>query len=117
MAHQKIQNENVGLRNNFNDVVSRANGEYIFLLGDEDILIPDFIKIILPILRARKYSIVHFNRLSGDERCSNHHIHDIQFIKTAEELSFNDFVKRVMSSPNFISSIILVLIYNLAETI
>ncbi len=102
----KKNKETIYLTDNFKDVISRAKGKYIYLMGDDDIVSPDFINIILPILESNVYSIIHFNRLNGDGICSNNHLHDLAFRALKEELLFEDFVSRVMSSPNFISSLI-----------
>lgn len=92
------------ITDNFNDVVNRSKGKYIFLLGDDDIVAPNFIETLLPHIRSYQYSIIHFNRLSGDANCSNNKIHDREFKGWQETLQFEEFVFRVMSSPNFISS-------------
>lgn len=102
----KCNNENIGYRNNFNDIVNRARGEYVYLLGDDDIVSPNLVEIITPILLNYKYSIVHFNRMVGNEACSFNKLHDNIFQTPIEKLPLPEFVKRVMSSPNFISSLI-----------
>lgn len=102
----KINHENIGSKNNFKDIVKRSKGNYIYLLGDDDLLSPNFIEIIFPILQLNKYSLVHFNRLSGNENWSYNRLFDRTFNALMEELSFNQFVKRVYEGPTFISSII-----------
>ena len=47
---------------NFFDGVERAQGEYVFLLGDDDVLSLDFLDIILPFLDG-VIGLIHFNRL------------------------------------------------------
>lgn len=91
---------------NFDIVVSRAKGDYIYLMGDDDIVSPNFFDVIIPLLRQKKYAILHWGRLVGDAHCSNNRIHDPEFTGTIMEMSFGDFVKRVMSAPNFMSSLI-----------
>ncbi len=100
----KRNSSNIGSDANFKDVISRSHGKYIYLMGDDDILSPNFIDAVLPFLSTEEYSIIHFNRLSGNESCSFNHLHDNIFTKSVEEFDFPSFVKRVMSSPNFISS-------------
>lgn len=102
----QINEINLGAKGNIDKLVDRASGEYIYILGDDDIVSPNFIDIILPILEKRKYGIIHFNRLTGNADCSMNRVHDWQFNGLCEELTFSDFVKRVVSSPNFISSMI-----------
>lgn len=91
---------------NFKNVVERANGKYIFLLGDDDLLSPDFISILFPVLEKDELDLIHFNRLSGNQFCSNNKLHDSEFRGLQEILTFPDFIRRVMSSPNFMSSLI-----------
>lgn len=100
----KRNDENIYFIDNFKDVIDRSAGKYIFLLGDDDILSPDFLSAVLPILNEERYSILHFNRLIGNENCSLNHLHDREFKEVKEDLPFEEFVSRVMSSPNFMSS-------------
>lgn len=100
------QISNIGPKANNLFLFSKVKGDYVFLMGDDDILAPNFCDVIVPFLRLRKYGIVHFGRLNGDAKCSNTTIHDSVFIKPIEEYAIGDFIKRVLSSPNFMSSII-----------
>ncbi len=107
LINLKTLRNNVGLHDNFVDVISRASGNYIYLMGDDDLLSPNFIEILLPKIAQNEYSIIHFNRISGNGECTNNFLHDRQFNGSlCEELSIEDFIKRVMSAPNFISSVI-----------
>lgn len=100
----KTQPINIGCHNNFIDVVARANGEYIYLLGDDDLVSPNILDVIIPFLERKEFDFIHFNRLVGNDQCSMNTLHDTKFENLIEELNFGEFVKRVMSSPNFISS-------------
>lgn len=102
----KTLHNNIGFHDNFNDIVSRASGQYIYIMGDDDLVSPNFVDVILSILEQNKYSIIHFNRLIGDARCSMNKLHDNRFNGLQEDLLIADFIRMVMSSPNFISSII-----------
>lgn len=100
--------KNVTSKENFTNVVSRAKGKYLFLLGDDDILSPNFLMIIIPLLtQNNNLGIIHFNRLSGDKNCSMNHLHDWIYDGATNIYNFKEFWLRVMSSPNFMSSIII----------
>lgn len=100
------QETNIGGESNNAFLFSKVTGDYVYLMGDDDILSSNFIDIIIPLLRSKKYGIIHFGRLNGDAKCSNTKMHDPIFTKTIEEYSVGDFIKRVLSSSNFMSSII-----------
>lgn len=102
------QETNVGPENNAVWVANNAIGKYLFLMGDDDILSPNFVDIIVPVLKSEEdYVAVHWNRLSGNAECTDNIIVDEVFNgKTVELLTPKGFVLRVMEKPNFISSII-----------
>ncbi len=62
---QYIKREsNIGPIANFDESVKVSNGEFVFLLGDDDILIPGFIDIILTIIKQNpKLTLIHWNRI------------------------------------------------------
>ena len=93
---------------NFITTCERCVGKYIFLMGDDDILSPNFISIIIPYLKSEEdFAAIHWNRLTGDKDCSNNALVDKIFQgKAVEILNSKDFVMRVMEKPNFMSSII-----------
>ena len=98
--------ENIGLAN-LELVVEKSNGEYVLLLGDDDVFSPDFVNIIMPYLCSGKvYGIIHWNRLEGDANCSYNRLYDYEFRGVIESLSAADFIGRTLSSTNFISSLI-----------
>lgn len=104
--HRK--DKNVCFKDNFADVTSKATGKYLFLLGDDDILSPDFFKIIFPHLLSKEdLAIIHFNRLSGNAQCSMNQLHDWVYDGATNIYNYKEFWLRVMSSPNFMSSIII----------
>jgi glycosyltransferase involved in cell wall biosynthesis len=104
--HRK--DKNVCFKDNFADVTSKATGKYLFLLGDDDILSPDFFKIIFPYLLSKEnLAIIHFNRLSGNAQCSMNQLHDWVYDGATNIYDYKEFWLRVMSSPNFMSSIII----------
>ncbi|MDR2010195.1 MAG: glycosyltransferase [Bacteroidales bacterium] len=98
---------NIGICENFNDVVDKTQGKYVFLMGDDDLLSPNFFDIILNILSQNEdFGIIHFNRLSGDSFCSNNRLHDNIYDGMQNIYDAPNFIKRIVSSPNFMSSMI-----------
>jgi glycosyltransferase involved in cell wall biosynthesis len=98
---------NIGISGNFNDVISKSNAKYIFLMGDDDLLSPDFFDIILNIVSQNEdLGIIHFNRLSGNSFCSMNKLHDNVYDGMHNIYDATDFIRRVVSSPNFISSVL-----------
>lgn len=103
-----VQKDNVGAEGNGLWVIKHATGKYLFLLGDDDILADNFMDTIMPYLSSpHNYDAIHWNRLSGDSNCDNNILCDSHFVgNTVEELTANEFIRRVLEKPNFISSII-----------
>lgn len=101
------QEQNLGMNGNSQFVVSKSRGRYVLLMGDDDLLSPNFFDIIMPYLESDKeYALVHWNRLSGDANCSNTKIWDTHYDHMVQELEMLDFVRRTNDSPNFMSSVI-----------
>ena len=57
--------ENIGASRNFLRCMQRATGKYIFLLGDDDILNPGSLSLILNSLRDKSYGIVHIHKYAN----------------------------------------------------
>lgn len=104
----KCHENNIGPENNAVWIVDNCKGKYLYLMGDDDILSPNFIEIIFPLLKSKEnYVALHWNRLSGDAECNNNKLLDVVFTGTpTEALAPKDFALRVMQNPSFISSII-----------
>lgn len=100
------QNSNIGFENNIKFVSRQGIGDYVFIMGDDDILSPNFFDIIIPILRTHMYGAVHFGRLIGDKDCSNNILFDSIYKETTIDYSVKDFIIDTLSAPNFMSSII-----------
>ena len=101
------QKTNIGHKN-LDFVISKARGKYILLSGDDDIYSPNFLSSVQPFLENKsEFGILHWNRLVGDEYCSNNRIFSNIFDSTIIEYrTFGDFINATLSSSNFISSII-----------
>ena len=98
--------KNIGGNSNFNFVADKAAGDYLFLLGDDDILSSNFLEIVLPYLRTHAYSVVHWNRLIGDAACSKNKIQRSFFDGLTREISMEDFLKDDSFDATFMSSVI-----------
>lgn len=98
--------KNIGGKANFNFIANKAVGDYLFLLGDDDILSLNFLEILLPYLRTHAYSVVHWNRLKGNTFCSNNKIQRSFFDGLTREISMETFLKDDSFDATFISSVI-----------
>lgn len=96
---------NIGLQGNFEKAIDLSDSKYVFLMGDDDIMSPNFIEIILPyIVSSQEYSIIHWGRLTGDANCTNNKLYNPYFEDLVSQQSVSDFIKSTLSSTNFLSS-------------
>jgi glycosyltransferase involved in cell wall biosynthesis len=98
--------KNIGGNANFNFISGKAIGDYLFLLGDDDILSSSFLEIVLPYLRSHAYSVVHWNRLIGDAVCSKNKIQRSIFDGLTREIPMQEFLKEDSFDATFMSSVI-----------
>lgn len=99
--------KNIGGNNNMAKVISRSSGQYVYIMGDDDVLSPDFINIIFRLLKTGDdISLIHWNRLSGDSNCSNNYLYDRIYDTPCEIGSFDKFIRRVLERGSLISSIL-----------
>jgi len=99
--------QNIGGNNNIAKVVSLSSGEYVYIMGDDDIVAPNFLDTIFGLLKDNdKYSLIHWNRLSGDANCNGNVIVDTNYEDSVWTGSPSDFICRTMHKANFLSSII-----------
>lgn len=99
--------ENIGGNNNIARVVEKSQGKYVYVMGDDDILSPDFMRIIMPILQSQnELSIIHWNRLSGDKDCCNNQIIDNHYSVPSAKLNVSEFIVQIQSKASLISSVI-----------
>lgn len=97
---------NIGGRANFAYVVSQASGEYIFLLGDDDIMSPNFIEIICPLLSTSEYALIHFNFIYANEQLQDATLKTCGYEGTSVKYTPSDFLKRNEYDTTFMSSIV-----------
>lgn len=63
---------NIGAMPNFSESVKESSGRFVFLLGDDDILMPGFISNILTIIKKHPdISLIHWNRIDYVEKTQN----------------------------------------------
>lgn len=90
---------------NFKEVVYRTSGKYVHMTGDDDLFAPDFYRVVFDLLKD-DYGLIHFNRLEGDGNCSNTRVYDTQREQMIYVGKTADFIRRVMRSPGFMTSLI-----------
>lgn len=99
--------QNIGSHQNFINLVHNSESEYIILMGDDDIIAPGFVSIIINLLKeGNEYSIIHWNRLSGDENCNNSVLVDKVYETVEWRGTPTEFVSKILDKANFISSIV-----------
>ena len=99
-------NENIGGRANFAYAVSKANGTYIFLLGDDDILSPNLLEILYPLIESQQYSLIHFNYLCADANLQHSGLRTDKYEGVSQSMMPGEFLKNTNYDPTFMSSIV-----------
>lgn len=89
----------------FQVVVDKAKGKYVHLMGDDDILSPNFYDVALDILKD-DYGLIFFNRLAGNALCTCNKVYDPDFVDIKEVSKTSDFAKKMLSVCGFMSAII-----------
>lgn len=105
------QPENIGWMNNFFFGIEHSKSEFVFLLGDDDIVSPNFLDIVIPILLSSnaRLGMLHFNYLKGSMTLSNESplYSDLEneemIVKYANA---KEFICSHPTGPSFISSVI-----------
>lgn len=99
------QDKPLYFEDNFDYVADRAQGQYIYLMGDDDIVSPDFIKIMFRLI-DEGFEIIHFNKLIGDKDCTNNILFHKEFHELIKSYTAKDFIRELLWRPNFMSSLI-----------
>ena len=100
------QDENVGLDRNYDKASSMSDGKYTFILGDDDLLAPNFLKTILDYIdKDEEYSLVHFNWIHGDDVYNCQYVQNRNYVP-ATYMPVGDFFMQFTASPNFTSAVI-----------
>lgn len=90
-------------------VASKAKGKYMMIMGDDDILSPNFIEIILGVIKSgTEYGMIHWNILTGDANCDNNQLYNIHFDGKLECIcSPTELICKEFNHSDFISSVII----------
>jgi hypothetical protein len=90
--------------------VSKANGDYVVLWGDDDIPYPYLIDYLVGILESRNdLGILHLNRLQGKDKrygITGLFVNDKEFSEELIESDLESFVQKHTLSLGFISSLV-----------
>lgn len=100
------QPQNIGGEANNDFLISKCQGQYILLLGDDDLLSPNLLAILLPYLQKEEVSIVHWNRLIGDKYCNHNMLCNGNYISMVSVSNPESFIKDRMIEPSFMSSLV-----------
>lgn len=100
-----IQERPLSFEDNFDFVVDKSQGDYVYLMGDDDLVSPDFVNIIFRLIE-KGYHVIHFNKLEGDDKCSNNKLFHRDFTELEKKYMAPDFIRAMLWRPNFMSSII-----------
>lgn len=61
-------NVRLGIDDSMHEVIKMARGEYLYLLGDDDFLLPNSLKTILDLIRESEFDLVIFNAIIYNEK-------------------------------------------------
>lgn len=105
------QKENIGWMNNFFFGIEHSDSEFVFLLGDDDIVSPNFLDIVIPLLEqgGDHLGMLHFNYIMADDKLSGARLLYPNLENEQMVLTYNDaseFVRKYHKGPSFISSVI-----------
>ena len=99
--------QNIGGNKNMAEVISMSRGKYIYILGDDDVLSPDFLTVVLRLIyNTDNFGIILFNRLCGDENCSYCNLKDSMYENCQKQFPVTSFIYYFLDQPNFISSVV-----------
>lgn len=98
--------ENIGGRANFDKAVHNSNGLYTMLLGDDDILSPNFIEIVCPLLKADKYSLIYFNFFVADGKLQNQGLYTKVYENVTKEYTPFGLITNMDFDITFMSSLV-----------
>ncbi len=101
------QSSNITASPNFRYVASTPNSEYIYLLGDDDVVLPNFIDTILDLIESHPgVGWIHFNFFLGKDglkKCElNNKRIDYPFVRAYK--SGGELIREHLDVPSFMSS-------------
>ena len=99
--------KNIGATANIDAAAFSSKSKYTFIMGDDDVIAPHFMDVIIPLLQSpTEYGIIFWNRLSGNTELKNNKLFDSSYHSSIEEYSTPDFIKTHLDEPNFLSSLL-----------
>lgn len=104
------QKENLGYIINFKLVISYSNAEYIYLMGDDDILFPN--SIITFLMFIKKYpniSFFHFNYVLGNSSMNTFKLKYTEWEQVPNTVLYDKgykLIEQFFNGPSFMSSIL-----------
>lgn len=75
------QDTNVGASRNFISLMNRAQGKYILLLGDDDILTDNAVSVLVDILKGKDYGLLYVETRITDNKGTKEFDNKTDFIK------------------------------------
>lgn len=104
------QPQNITASPNFNHAVHAVNSEYVYILGDDDLLFPNFIQTVLNLIKQNpEIGLFHFNYLFGYANLNKCKLmHENLYFTHSDALkkyqNGHNFIQEHLNGPSFISS-------------
>ena len=101
------QNENIGAQNNFRHAVNTVDSKYVCLIGDDDVLFPNYVETIVNVLRDHPdVGFVNYNVLSVHYDLKKAYLRekDVLSLYPIEYDSGKDFILEHLEVPSLVSS-------------
>jgi len=102
------QEKNITASPNFNHAVHSINSDYIFVLGDDDVLFPNFIQTALTLIEKNpEIGLFHFNYLMGLNNLNDCRLLHVDINPNNMLKKYNNgesFILEHFNGPSFISS-------------
>ena len=101
------QPENVGSEKNFRHAVKAVNSKYVCLIGDDDVLFPNYVETILSLLNEYKeIGVINYNVMSVSYEYKNANLRekDIRGLSPVFYSTGKDFIYNHLEVPSLMSS-------------
>lgn len=97
---------NIGPDANFMQCFTEARGKYVWLLGDDDVVVPGAIRKIIALLKSSDYALVYVSSYSFRENVLAERTHD-RFGRVAQAVpNGTPFIEQIGAMVGFISAMI-----------
>lgn len=98
--------ENLGFDRNVLQAVTKAKGEYVWLLGDDDGILPDSLKYVLPILNNNKFEYILLNGWGYDNKLEKQAVSYpyLSLPKNLEFLRLSEYVRTGIDHKNLVGT-------------